>query len=115
MRACRLHLPLKVPNLAWCWRSEPLLCVGFRHGGITLFTQHGVVLVSFLLAASPVLRIRECPDESMKQAEHQSKISERLMMLHEHGLLILLCLDSLTGLTEAPDGTIQSEDLWLSL
>lgn len=88
-------------SLAWCHvKSQPVLCVGFRHGGVSLFTQEGEVIVSFLLATSPVLRIRTCPGERrgpMTQEEESfTKASERLMFLHDHGLLILVALDSLS-------------------
>eukprot|EP00434_Breviolum_minutum_P028445 symbB.v1.2.025164.t1/scaffold2343.1/size81760/5 len=101
-------------SLAWCRvksQLQPLLCVGFRHGGITLFTHEGDVLLSFLLAASPVLRIRACAAErhTLQEECGRRKVSDQLMLLHDHGLLILVSLDSLSE-SEAPDGVFQPNE-----
>lgn len=106
-RAKQLSVPVApsgesaATSLAWCCvKCQPLLCVGFRHGGISLFTQEGQVLVSFLLATSPVLRIHVCPEKSgtarpeEDDADGKMKV-EQLMLLHDHGLLILVSLESL--------------------
>jgi len=53
-----------VTALAWLSREsskECLLCVGFSHGGISLFTAQGAPRLTFLLCPSPVTRVRLGP------------------------------------------------------
>lgn len=80
-------------SLAWIpdlgVEGNPLLCVGFAHGGVSLFSHKAVVLFSFLVSPTAILRVRYCisrqPTEDAMQMPGAS-----LMLLHEHGRVVVI-------------------------
>eukprot|EP00930_Biecheleria_cincta_P076984 TRINITY_DN64225_c0_g1_i1.p1 TRINITY_DN64225_c0_g1~~TRINITY_DN64225_c0_g1_i1.p1 ORF type:complete len:510 (+),score=83.36 TRINITY_DN64225_c0_g1_i1:107-1636(+) len=92
-------LPGLAPN------GEPLLCVGFNHGGVSLFTHRGAVAVSFLVSHQRVVRVRPFFVQSAAGPD-------KLMLLHEHGILSLVEISSLQqvafGKTSAVSADVQS-------
>ena len=63
--------------------DQPFLCVGFSHGGVSLFTPRGAVCLSFLLVPRPVVRFRDGPHTRGRGAEADSVARRWLLVLLE--------------------------------
>lgn len=81
------------------------LCIGFSHGGISLFTTSGAVHMSFLLHAKPVVSIRF----SIGSGER------RMTILHSGGLVAVVPLTALHAAADACSDTGQRTALDLPL
>eukprot|EP00931_Biecheleriopsis_adriatica_P075505 TRINITY_DN49353_c0_g1_i1.p1 TRINITY_DN49353_c0_g1~~TRINITY_DN49353_c0_g1_i1.p1 ORF type:complete len:534 (-),score=112.26 TRINITY_DN49353_c0_g1_i1:22-1623(-) len=99
--------------------QEPLLCVGFNHGGISLFTHRGAVCSSFVLSPRRVLRIRTCqrhpaaPCSAEDQSRQQlpSARPDQLQLLHEHGVLVLAEMESIREVAFAKSAASHGKSL----
>eukprot|EP00927_Polykrikos_kofoidii_P023126 TRINITY_DN21399_c0_g1_i1.p1 TRINITY_DN21399_c0_g1~~TRINITY_DN21399_c0_g1_i1.p1 ORF type:complete len:596 (+),score=80.12 TRINITY_DN21399_c0_g1_i1:110-1897(+) len=88
-----------VTTLAWLPCSpEPLLCVGFSHGCVDLFTPSGVSCPSFLLWPTAVLSIRLGPQPTPGE-------QQKALMLHAGGVVTIFAVDDLRSAT----GSFQHE------
>ncbi|CAE6946430.1 RAB3GAP2 [Symbiodinium natans] len=78
--------------------GNPLLCVGFAHGGVSFFSHDGVVLFSFLVSSTPVIRVRHCNS----QLSQETKMPDSsLMLLHDHGLVVVIETESIPKVAAA--------------
>mmetsp|Transcript_19774 Transcript_19774/g.49689 ORF Transcript_19774/g.49689 Transcript_19774/m.49689 type:complete len:492 (+) Transcript_19774:90-1565(+) len=95
---------IEVTAMKWFQISdrEHLLCVGFSHGGVSIFTPRGAVCLSFLIEKKPVLRIRT--DDGSTEGSQQG-----LLLLHEGGVLAIVELDSLRSVVYGSPVVVSEE------
>ncbi|CAK0799680.1 unnamed protein product, partial [Prorocentrum cordatum] len=72
--------------------QERLLCLGFSHGGVSLLSQRGAVVLSFLLLAQPVLRARLGAESGGPPPAHEGGL---LLLLHGGSAVAAVQLQSL--------------------
>lgn len=85
-----------VTAMAWLpvGLGESLLCVGYSHGGLGLFTPQGVQCLAFLLCPRSVLRIRLGQESAPAGAAGVAQ-RRRCIVLHSGGAVCSMPLDSL--------------------
>eukprot|EP00927_Polykrikos_kofoidii_P038604 TRINITY_DN33015_c0_g1_i1.p1 TRINITY_DN33015_c0_g1~~TRINITY_DN33015_c0_g1_i1.p1 ORF type:complete len:1682 (+),score=281.90 TRINITY_DN33015_c0_g1_i1:91-5136(+) len=89
--------------------EQPVLCVGFSNGGLSLFTPRGAVCLSFSLVLKPVMRIRLSPAPANDGDQHQMAKQQRVLVLHEGGALAILPLDTLRGAVLGRKSSIEGD------
>eukprot|EP00929_Paragymnodinium_shiwhaense_P103808 TRINITY_DN67594_c0_g1_i1.p1 TRINITY_DN67594_c0_g1~~TRINITY_DN67594_c0_g1_i1.p1 ORF type:complete len:452 (-),score=79.09 TRINITY_DN67594_c0_g1_i1:500-1855(-) len=76
-------------------KEAPLLCVGFSHGGVSIFTPCGAVCLSFCLVAKAVLRVRWSEAATASSSEQTGSDFSRVLLLHDGGHLAVVAASSL--------------------
>lgn len=75
--------------------DQQLLCVGFSHGGVSLFTPRGEVFLSFLLVPKAILRLRVDAAPPPQRGQQAAAQQSQLLILHERGSIAVVAFGHL--------------------